>query len=154
VTGIADMADMTVFSVPASTDRTHRRIGELLGQARVNFQPVPVRDGAWKFAVKREKYRHVTELVDEALRAHGMTPAFAEGRWALVTLVGEGLRARVDEIGPRMVRLLDARGIAVEGEIRDTISFSALVHEAQRIAAIAVLHDAVIASEDPSLAAN
>ncbi len=154
LTGIADMPDMTVFSVPESTDRMHRRISELLGQVRVNFQSVPARDGSWKFAVKREKYRHVTELVDEVLRAHDMAPAFEEGRWALVTLVGEGLRDRVDEIGIRIVQLLDAHGMHVEGEIYDTISFSALVHEAQRIEAIIVLHDAFIASEDPSLTAK
>jgi aspartokinase len=154
ITGVADMASMAVFSVPDSTERMNRRISELLTQVRLNFRPVPVRDGLWKFAVKREKYRQVAEIVDHVLRTRGMHPCFEDGQWALVTLVGEGLRDRVEEIGFRAKSMLNEHGLHVEGEICDTLSYSMLVHEAQRIEAIVLLHDAFITSADTSLAAS
>ncbi len=154
ITGIADMPSMTVFSVPEISERMNRRITELLQQVRLNFRVLPVQDGSWKFAVKREKYRPVTELVDRVLQTRGMRPHFEDGAWALVTLVGEGIRDRVEEIGVHARKILSARGIHVEGDIRDTISYSALVHETQRIDAIIALHDAFISSADPSLAAS
>jgi aspartokinase len=148
------MPSMTVFSVPEISERMNRRITELLQQVRLNFRVLPVQDGSWKFAVKREKYRPVTELVDRVLQTRGMRPHFEDGAWALVTLVGEGIRDRVEEIGVHARKILSARGIHVEGDIRDTISYSALVHETQRIDAIIALHDAFISSADPSLAAS
>ena len=100
VTGVADMPSMVVFSVPESTERMNRRIAELLGQMRLNFYALPVRDGSWKFAVKKEKYRSVSETVDTLLRSRGLQPIFEEGQWAIVTLVGEGLREQSERGGP------------------------------------------------------
>lgn len=144
VTGIADMPSMAVFTVPHSTERISRRIAELLAQTRFNFQVLPVRDGSWKFAVKREKYRSVAATVQQVLQSHGLHPIFEEGQWALVTLVGEGLRGRVGEIGLRAQQVLASIGIPIEGEICDTLSYSALVSEAQREEAILNLHEAFV----------
>lgn len=146
VTGVADMPSMAVFSVPDSTERMNQRISELLAQARLNFQTLPVRDGSWKFAIKREKYRSVSEVVDHLLRVRGMHATFEEGQWALVTLVGEGLRDQVDLISSRAKGLLTSAGISVEGEINDTLSYSMLVHETQRKDAVLALHEAFISS--------
>ncbi len=148
VTGVADMPAMAVFRVPDSTERTNRRIAELLAQARLNFHALPVRDGSWKFAVKKEKYRSVAEVVDTLLRSRHMHPIFEEGQWAIVTCVGEGLRDGIDTFAARVQEALNAKQIYVEGEIRDTISYSVLVHEAKRKEAILILHDTFVT--DPS----
>ncbi|MHB9134339.1 MAG: aspartate kinase [Armatimonadota bacterium] len=144
ITGVADMPSMAVFTVPNSSERLNRRIAELLDQCRVNFQVVPVNDGSWKFAVKREKYRSVSETVFAMMRPRGINPTFEEGQWALVTIVGEGMRDRVTELGTRAKEILAGEGISVEGEINDELSFSALVPEAQRKDAVITLHDAMI----------
>jgi len=146
VTGVADMPGMTVFHVTDGNERMHRRIAELLSQARLNFHALPARDDSWLFAVKREKYREVGEMADSMLRPRGMEPIFEQGQWALVTLVGEGLRGKVDEASARATETLAAAGIQAEGEIRDTLSYSALVPEEQRKEAILALHDEFIAS--------
>jgi len=146
VTGVADMPGMTVFHVNDGNERAHRRITELLSQARLNYQALPVRDGAWLFAVKREKYREVSDMVDTMLRPRGLEPIFEDGQWALVTLVGEGLRGKVDDAVERANETLAAAGIEIEGEIRDTLSYSTLVPEEQRKDAILTLHDEFIAS--------
>ncbi|HEY3377281.1 MAG TPA: aspartate kinase [Armatimonadota bacterium] len=146
VTGVADMPSLAVFTAKDSTERMNRRIGELLAQARLNYQVVPVRDGSWKFGVKREKYRSVSEVVATLLKSRGMQPTFEEGQWALVTIVGDGLRGRVAEVAPRVKNLLHGEGIPVEGEICDALSYSVLVKETQRKEAIIALHDAFITS--------
>ena len=152
ITGIADMPSMAVFSVPNSSERTNRRVAELLSQARLNAQVLPVRDGSWKFGVKREKYRSVSETVSALLQVRGIDPIFEDGQWALVTLVGEGLRGCVAEIATRAKDVLQTGGIHVEGEILDSLSYSILVHEGQRKDAIIMLHDAFVTATN-SLAA-
>ena len=148
VTGVADMSNMTVFCIADGNERAHRRIGELLAQARLNYQVLPVRDGSWKFAVKREKYREVADVVRGMLAPRGQEPLFEDGRWALVTIVGEGLRDRVEEIAPRANDVLASAGLEVEGEIRDALSYSVLVREEQRKDAILALHGEFIAVDD------
>ncbi len=154
VTGVADMPSMVVFTVGERGDRINRRVMELLASQRLNFQALPVRDGSWKFAVKKEKYRSVSETVESLLHPRGMVPAFEEGQWALVTLVGEGLRGQVDAVAARALAVLAAAGIAVEGEIRDTLSYSALVCEDQRTAAVLALHDLFITATTSAPAAS
>jgi len=144
VTGVADMPSMAAFHVPGSTERMNQRVSELLAQARLNFQVLPVSDGSWKFAVKKEKYRSVADTVRALLHDRGMQPTFEEGHWALVTLVGESLRGHVTETAPQVKALMQDAGIHVEGEICDQLSYSVLVHESQRKAAILVLHQAFI----------
>ncbi|MHB9024765.1 MAG: aspartate kinase [Armatimonadota bacterium] len=149
VTGIADMPNMVAFHVPDHNGRSYRRISELLSQVRLNFHAVPVRDGSWRFAIKREKYRSVSETVHKALSPRNITPIFDEGQWALITLVGEGMEGKVDEVGARAKDLLQSAGIAVEGEIIDQLSFSMLVHETQRKDAILLLHDEFVTAKSP-----
>jgi len=152
VTGVADMSSMVVFSVPDSSERINRRITELLGQIRLNFHALPVRDGSWKFAVKKEKYRSAADTVNALLPPRGMQPVFEEGQWAIVTLVGEGMRHRIDDIAVRVKELLASAGIEVEGEICDHLSYSVLVPEAKRKEAVFVLHEAFITSNTPATA--
>jgi len=152
VTGVADMPSMAVFTVPNSTERVNRRIAELLAQVRFNFQAVPTRDGSWKFAVKREKYRSVSDTVTHLLKPRGMQPVFEEGQWALITMVGEGLRDKVADVAPRVKDILNGNGIEVEGEIIDTLSYSILVNEGRRKDAITNLHDAFVTSTTTSTA--
>ena len=144
VTGVADMPSMVVFSVPDSDERMNRRIAELLGQLRMNFYTLPVRDGSWKFAVKKEKYRSVADTIDALLRSRGMHPIFEEGQWAIVTLVGEGLRERVSTVGMRVKKLLADAGLEIEGEICDALSYSVLVPETRRKDTVLALHEAFI----------
>lgn len=140
------MPSMTVFRIADTGERAGRRVEELLAQARLCFHALPVRDGAWTFAVKREKYRDVAETVRAMLGAHGLSSAFADGQWALVTLVGEGLRDRVPLAASRAAVVLSEAGITVDGEIRDTLSYAVLVPEVQRRQAILSLHTAFIAA--------
>lgn len=152
VTGIADMPSMAVFTVPNSNERINRRVAELLAQARLNFQSVPVRDGSWKFGVKREKYRSVSETVRHLLKPRGMEAIFEEGQWALVTLVGEGLRGHIDETALRVKDVLGGASIPVEGEICDTLSYSVLVNESQRKQAILSLHESFVTTTAGAIA--
>jgi aspartate kinase len=147
VTGIADIQSMAMFTVKDCDERIARRIGELMVQARLNHQVVPVNDGSWKFGVKREKYRSVSEIINNMLKSRGMHPHFGEGQWALVTLVGEGMRGKVGEMANSTKDVLLTQEIAVEGEIRDTLSFSVLVKESQRKAAIIALHETFIGGQ-------
>jgi aspartate kinase len=146
VTGVADMPGMIAFRIANGSERVHRRVGELLSQARLNFHMLTMRDSMWLFAVKREKYREVGEVAGAMLRPRGLEPLFEEGQWALVTLVGEGLRGKVEEAAARATETLAAAGIQIEGEIRNALSYSALVPEEQRKEAILALHDEFIAS--------
>ena len=147
VTGVADMPSMVAFSVQDGTERMNQRVSELLAQVRLNFQTLPVRDGSWKFAVKKEKYRSAADTVKLLLGDRGMTPIFEEGQWALVTLVGEGLRGRVAEVAPQVKGLLSDAGIPVEGEICDTLSYSVLVPEKQRKHCCLALHQRFVTEE-------
>jgi len=149
VIGIADMPSMVVFSVPHSTERNIRRIAELLGQARLNFHTVTVHDGSWKFAVKKEKYRSVSETIDMLLHPRNIHPIFEEGQWTLITLVGEGLRGLIPTVAERVLALLTAHTIHREGEIFDTLSYSVLVHETKRKEAVLALHEAFISAPTP-----
>jgi aspartate kinase len=149
VTGVADMPSMVVFSVPESGERTNRRVSELLAQQRVNFYALPVRDGSWKFAVQKEKYRSVADMVGSILPNRGITPVFEEGQWAIVTIVGEGMRDKADDLAPRVHDVLKAARIPVEGEIRGPLSVSALVPEGQREQAVLALHEAFVAQPQP-----
>jgi aspartokinase len=144
VTGIADMPSLAIFTVEDCNERVARRIGELLALARLNYQVVPVNDGSWKFGVKREKYRSVSEIINHSLQSRGMQPHFGEGQWALVTLVGEGLRGQIADLASRVKTILLSNQINVEGEIRDALSYSVLVKEVQRNAAIIALHEEFI----------
>ncbi len=143
VTGIADMPSMSVFSVPGIDERMSRRIAELLAQLRVNYQVIPQRDG-WKFAVKREKYRGVSETISRQLSEQHLQPNFEEGQWALVTAAGEGLRGGVREFAAELLAVLADAGIDCEGGIADTLSYAVLVPEIQRKAAVLALHAAFI----------
>lgn len=143
VTGVADMPNMTVFSVADGGERTHRRVAELLAQARCNFQSIPLGDGSWKFAVKREKYRNVTAAVQQLIGGKGMSPIFDNGHWALVTLVGDGMRGQVETIAQHARDVLHGAGIPTEGEILDTLSYGTLLPEEYRQDAVIALHDAM-----------
>lgn len=144
ITGVADMPSMAVFSVPGSTERTNHRISELLATLRMNVQALPVSDGSWKFAIKREKYRSVADSTSALLQERGINPIFEEGKWTIITLVGEGLRGKASSVAPRVKDVLGAIGIPVDGEIIDTISYSVLVNETQRKQAILALHAAFV----------
>jgi aspartate kinase len=147
VTGIADMPNLVAFSVPGTGERESRRIAELLSIERVNAQVLPVKGGAWKFGVKREKYRDVAEIVVRLLKPQGLSPVFEQGQWALVTLVGEGLRTQTHTFGARVLETLKHVGVPVDGEITDTLSYSVLVPEAARKAAVLALHDRFVVGE-------
>jgi aspartate kinase len=144
ITGIADMPSLTAFTVPDATDRTIKRVSELINQMRLNFHVLRMNDGSAKFAVKREKYRSVSDVVRRQLHDHNIKSNFEDGHWALVTCVGEGMRGMVDDCQKKVDDVLSGEKISVEGHITDELSYSVLVQETQRKDAIIVLHDALV----------
>jgi aspartate kinase len=144
VAGVADLPSMIVLVIADPSERLLGRITEALAQARLTFLAIPVRDGSWRVALKKEKYRSVTATVEAHLQPRGITPHFEEGHWALVTLVGEGLRARGEQVAAAVQAMLQEAGIHVEGELREEVSVSVLVPEPHRQATVILLHDAFV----------
>lgn len=144
VTGVADLANLLVFSVATTSPRLAGQLAEHLERERISFYPITAAPGEARFAVKLEKYRDVTRIVDHIMFDHDLKANTSPDRWALVSLIGEGLRGTALKLRPEIEQVLKEAGVEVSGAIERTLSLSLLVPEPQRKQAVKALHQAFI----------
>jgi len=144
VVGIADMPSLVVFTTAESSVETRDKIIALLEGERLNYQVILTASGAYKFGLKKEKYRDIALFVGSLLQDNHISFSFDEDNWALVTIVGEKLRESVDETADKALTALKVHNIDVVGYIKDDLSYSVLVKEVKRIESIILLHNMFI----------
>lgn len=144
VTGVADMRNLLVFTVPSTNPRLGAQIAEDLEGDRLTYWEITTDPANVRFAVRREKYRDVGEPIARSLFERGLKADISEEKWGLVSLVGERLRGVVRDFVPKAESVLKAAGIETSGAIHGDISLSYLVHEDDAKNAVAALHAAFI----------
>ena len=139
-TAIADQEKLLVFDCPTDDPRVALQIAERLDRERLTYFQVSPVAAKVRFAVRPLKYRNVLGVVDRVLRARNASAEINEGDFALVSVVGERLRGRLEEWREQAERVLTDSNIAVHGTSQGAISLSHLVPEADRKKAVALLH--------------
>ena len=139
-TAIADQEKLLVFDCPTDDSRAALQIAERLDRERLTYFQVSPPAAKVRFAVRPLKYRDVLGVVDRVLRARNASAEINEGDFALVSVVGERLRGRLEEWREQAERVLTDNNIAVHGTSQGAISLSHLVPEADRKKAVALLH--------------
>jgi aspartate kinase len=79
VTGVADMKELFVFTVPGGDRRLGQKLSEHLVHDRLHHYVLPTEDGGFRFAVKTEKYRQVDRIVGETLHYWNIEAEFSQG---------------------------------------------------------------------------
>ena len=97
-----------------------------------------------RFAVRPLKYRDVEQIVGEVLESRQAGAKIDAGGFALVSLVGEALRQRLDAWAAEVARILAGAEVEVHGASRDEISLSYLVREEDRRKAVEHLHQELV----------
>jgi aspartokinase len=94
--------------------------------------------------VRPLKYRDVRGIVEGVLAARRVRSVLNVGDFALVSVVGEALRQRLEAWADQAARVLADGKVAVHGQSQDDISLSYLVSESQRQQAVGLLHRALV----------
>jgi aspartokinase len=93
-----------------------------------------------RFAVRPQKYRDVERMVRDVIGSRRVEARLNSNDFALVSVVGESLRLRLDAWDEQAERVLVDAGIELLGSNRDDISLSYLVREEDRKKAVECLH--------------
>ena len=141
VTATADLTKLIVFDVVSDDPRLGRQLGEALAMNRLSSYEVSAATGRVRFAVKAERYRDVQAMLDHVFYDRGLKAKINEDDWALISLVGEGMRGGVPALQGDADAALKAAKIETFGEIEGPLSLSYLVREADRRRALARLHE-------------
>ena len=144
VTAVVDQPALLVFDLNTDSARLPLQIAERLGRARLTYYQASTPGAEARFAVRPFKYRDVGAIVREILNSRNVSAEIQEGNLALVSVVGEALRQRLDEWDEQAERVLTDAGIEIHGKGRDDISLSYLVPEQQRKNAVGLLHKALV----------
>jgi aspartokinase len=83
-------------------------------------------------------------IVRHVLVARGVSAEINADDFALVSVVGEALRQRLDAWDERATRVLADSAIEIHATSRDAISLSYLVPESQRRKAVRALHQSLV----------
>jgi len=142
VTGVADLPKLFMFSVRSTSPRLAGQLAAEMRKDRLTHYRVSAPEGQVRFAVKREKYRDVGTMIRRITFERDLDADLSAGEWALVTLVGEGMRNRADRVAKQGGEVLSGAGIETHGDITGDISISFLVEEGQRTEAVRQLHSA------------
>jgi aspartate kinase len=140
VTAVVDQPRLLVFDLESGNRRLALQIAERLARERLTYYQVTTGSEGMRFAVRPIKYRDVKTIVQRVLAARGVRADINEGDFALVSLVGEALRGRLDEWGERADQVLADSGIETSGTSRTEISLSYLVVESDRRKTVSTLH--------------
>jgi len=97
-----------------------------------------------RFAVLPLKYRDMETIVRQALAARGVSAEISAGDFALVSVVGEALRERLDAWDEQAKKALSDSRVEIHATSRDVISLSYLVPESQRREAVKCLHQSLV----------
>jgi aspartate kinase len=143
-TAIVDQPRLLVFDIESGEPRLSLQIGERLERARLTFFQVSSEEAASRFAVRPLKYRDVEASVRDILSSHGAVAETNADDFALVSVVGEALRQRLDDWRERAETVLADSGIAIHGSAESEISLSFLVPEEERKKAVSELHKALV----------
>jgi len=141
VTGTADLTNLVVFDVVSDNPRLGRQLGESLAMNRLNSHEVSTEDGRVRFAVKAEKYRDVPAMLDHIFYDRDLKAEITPDDWALISVVGEGVRGGVGALHDDADAVLKAAKVETFGEIEGPLSLSYLVREGDRKRALARLHE-------------
>jgi len=140
VTAVVDQPKLLVFDLNAPSERLALQVTERLERHRLTFFQVSANTAKVRFAVRPMKYRDAERMVREVIASRGAAAEINTGDFALVSVVGEALRQRLDLWADQAQRVLAEAGIEVFGSSRDEISLSYLVTEADRKKAVGRLH--------------
>jgi aspartate kinase len=140
VTAVVDQPKLLVFDLSTDEERLGLQIAERLERRRLTFFQVDTDAARTRFAVRPLKYRDVEQMVSEVIESRGAEARLNSGDFALVSIVGEALRQRLDAWQEQAERVLTDAGIELHGSSRDEISLSYLVGEADRKQAVERLH--------------
>lgn len=140
VTAVVDQPSLLVFDLETPEERLALQITERLERQRLTFFRVTARAAQARFAVRPFKYRDVELMVRDVIESRGAKAQINTGDFALVSIVGEALRQRLDAWSEQSERVLIDAGIELYGSSRDEISLSFLVGEADRKKAVECLH--------------
>ncbi len=143
-TAIADQAQLVIFDLKDATPRLALQIAERLEKERLTYFQVSTETAAARFAVRPLKYREVRAVIERVLGARGVQAEIDIGRFALVSVVGESLRGRLETWTEEVEGILKKSGIEVHGTSSSEISLSCLVPEAQRKKAVSALHQHLV----------
>ena len=143
-TAVADQPKLIVFDVADANPRLAVQIGERLSRERLTYFEVTTDSPGVRFAVRPLKYCNVEGIVRRLLETRGIVAELGVGNLALVSVVGEALRQRLDAWDGRAREALAAAGIGLHGASRDEISLSYLVLEADRRKAVTCLHKQLV----------
>ena len=141
VSGTADLTKLIVFDVVSDNPRLGRQLGEALALNRLNSYEVSAEAGRVRFAVKSEKYRDVPAMLDHIFYDRDLKATISQDDWALISLVGEGIRGGVGALHEDADAVLKAAQVETFGAIQGPLSLSYLVREADRRRALARLHE-------------
>ena len=136
-TAVADQADLLVFTAHSDSPRLGGQLAERMDRDRLRHFQLTDDPGRTRFAVKQEKYRNVPRLLEQMFFERSLKAEISRSAWALVSIVGEGLRGEM-ETADRLAR--KALGAEVAGTLSSEISLSYLVPEEQRKPAVLDLH--------------
>jgi len=140
VTAVVDQPELLVFDLDTREQRLALQIAERLARRRLTFFQVNTKAAQTRFAVRPLKYRDVERMVREVIESRGVEARLNTGDFALVSIVGESLRRRLDAWDEQAERVLVDAGIELHGSSRDDISLSYLVSEGDRKKAVECLH--------------
>jgi len=144
VTGIPDIANLILFSVPAEEGRLAGQLSGAMRNERILHYQLPADEGRVQFAVKRGKYRNVVSIIEHILFDRDTTAEFSEEAWGLVSAVGEGVRGRAPHVHSEGEQALRDAGIDVFGALDGDLHVSFLVKEERRTEAVRTLHKCLI----------
>ncbi len=140
VSAIADIANLILFSVRARDGRLAAQLSSAMRKDRILHYEVPADDAHVQFAVKPAKYRDVVSIIEHILFDRDTTAEFSAGAWALVSMIGEGLRGRTAQVHAEVANLLKQQQIPVLGALEGELHVSLLIKEQQRTPAVLMLH--------------
>ncbi|NIM06270.1 MAG: hypothetical protein GTO55_07800 [Armatimonadetes bacterium] len=146
-TSVADMANLALFTIKSDNARLSGQLAEHLNMERLTHFVMGQEDGEVRFAVKREKYRDVIDLVGRVLFLRGMKADIMPGGYGLVSLVGERLRGEQAGLQDLASGTLKEAGIEVLGTICGDLSISYLVGEDSRAQSVKLLHSRFCSKE-------
>jgi aspartate kinase len=143
-TAVVDQPALLVFDIESDNPRLPLQIEERLERERLTFFQVATKEKTTRFAVRPIKYRRVESLVRQVLVSRGAEVDINASDFALVSLVGEALRDRLDRWDEKAEKVLADSKIEILGTARDVISVSYLVPEEQRKRAVTELHKVLV----------
>lgn len=141
---IVDQPNLLVFEIESENPRLLLQVTDRLERARLTFFQVTTPQAKTLFAVRPIKYRLVEVLIQNALATSGIQAEINASDFALVSVVGEALRGKLEGWDEQARKMLADAKVPVLGSACDVLSLSYLMHEEQRKQAVTALHKTLV----------